>query len=118
MSSARATGPTTELVSVSGPAPPRWVEDWIANSKPTHVPEGDELPGVLVREGQRFSLSEVVIPAVDAMDILTLQQSVAEAYRAVFDVARAGRRHPVRWWAFIPKIHADHGNGLDRYMVF
>jgi chorismate lyase/3-hydroxybenzoate synthase len=118
MSSARAAGATTELLSVSGPAPARWALDWIAESQPTRVPEGEELPSVLVREGQLFSLSEVVIEAVDSMDILTLQQSVAEAYRAVFDVARASRRHPVRWWAFIPRIHADHGNGLDRYMVF
>jgi chorismate lyase/3-hydroxybenzoate synthase len=118
MSSARAIGETTELLSVSEPVPPRWVEDWVADAGPAETPEGVELPNVSVRRGQRFSLTKVVIPAVDSMDILTLQQSVADAYRAVFDAARASQRHPVRLWAFIPRIHADHGNGLDRYMVF
>jgi chorismate lyase/3-hydroxybenzoate synthase len=100
MSPAGATGETTDLVSVSAPAPPEWVEEWVSEA------------------GERFALDKVVIAGVEAMDILTLQQAVADAYRGVFDAARASGRHPVRLWAFVPRIHADHGNGLDRYMVF
>ena len=32
--------------------------------------------------------------------------------------AAASGRHPVRFWNFVPGIHADMGDGLDRYMVF
>jgi chorismate lyase/3-hydroxybenzoate synthase len=50
------------------------------------------------------------------MDILTFQQSVADLYRLVLDQLRGD--HALRFWAFVPSIHADYGNGLDRYMAF
>jgi len=54
-----------------------------------------------------------------AMDILTFQQKVFEAYQTVFQEIEAGvPSHPVRFWAFIPGIHDDLGAGIDRYMAF
>jgi chorismate lyase / 3-hydroxybenzoate synthase len=56
---------------------------------------------------------------VRAMDILTFQQRVFEAYQNVFhDLEALLPSHPVRFWAFIPGIHDDLGAGLDRYMAF
>ena len=56
---------------------------------------------------------------VRAMDILTFQQRVLEAYQRVFqDLEALLPSHPVRFWAFIPGIHDDLGAGLDRYMAF
>jgi chorismate lyase/3-hydroxybenzoate synthase len=56
---------------------------------------------------------------VRAMDILTFQQRVFEAYQNVFhDLEAQLPSNPVRFWAFIPGIHDDLGAGLDRYMAF
>jgi chorismate lyase/3-hydroxybenzoate synthase len=68
------------------------------------------------RTGGGFSLVSVRLSDVERMDILSFQQSVADAYRVVLDRIRG--EHPLRFWAFIPRIHADYGNGLDRYMAF
>ena len=57
-----------------------------------------------------------VITGAEGMDILTFQQSVADAYRTVLEQLRSD--HAVRFWAFVPRIHADYGHGLDRYMAF
>jgi chorismate lyase/3-hydroxybenzoate synthase len=69
--------------------------------------------------GALFSRIEISFGDVPGMDILTFQQTVAEAYGNVFDLlGRLPTPHPVRFWAFIPNIHADMGAGLDRYMAF
>jgi chorismate lyase/3-hydroxybenzoate synthase len=44
---------------------------------------------------------------------------VAEGYRCIFDqLAPLPTPYPIRFWAFVPSIHAGLGAGLDRYMVF
>ena len=46
------------------------------------------------------------------------KRAVGDAYRAIAESLRASGHHPVRFWNFVPGIHADMGGGLDRYMVF
>lgn len=59
------------------------------------------------------------VDGVRAMDILTFQQRVFEAYQSLFrELEAASPSNPVRFWAFIPGIHDDLGAGLDRYMAF
>jgi chorismate lyase/3-hydroxybenzoate synthase len=58
------------------------------------------------------------IPDCAALDAATLERSVADAYRVVAESLRASGHHPVRFWNFVPGIHADMGGGRDRYMVF
>jgi len=110
------TGAISRLPAHWEPSPPPWVSEWLGEArfvddKGPH----DQFP-VRVCTAGGASLVQVVIPAVPKMDILTLQQSVADAYRAVFD--RLGSAHPVRFWAFVPDIHAEMGPDLDRYMAF
>lgn len=97
-------------------APPPWVEECVAAGTPESLRVSLESAKAEARTGNGFSLTSVRFPDVEGMDILTFQQSVADAYRAVLD--RIGSEHPLRFWAFIPRIHADYGNGLDRYMAF
>ena len=52
------------------------------------------------------------------MDADTLRASVAAAYRAVLESARAIGRYPARFWNFIPDIGERMPDGLNRYMVF
>lgn len=48
-----------------------------------------------------------------------LEQAVADAYRLLgSSMQRETRWHPVRIWNFLPRILADGGQGMDRYMRF
>ncbi len=101
------------------PCLPAWVAELpgLAVVEPTAT-RADALVVGLAR-GVAFSRVEVVLSGVRRMDILTFQQAVAEAYRAVFDrLASTATPHPLRFWAFVPGIHEDMGAGLDRYMAF
>lgn len=97
-------------------SPPPWVSEWLDGASLADVtgPQ-DQFPVAACARGG-VSLVRVVIPDIRPLDILTLQQSVADAYRAVFD--RLGNAHAVRFWAFVPDIHAEMGPDLDRYMAF
>ncbi len=53
-----------------------------------------------------------------ALDAPTLERAVADAYAVVAEALRSSGHHPVRFWNFVPGIHADMGSGRDRYMVF
>lgn len=97
-------------------APPPWVSEWLDGASLADATGPlDQFPVAACKRGG-VSLVRVVIPDIRPLDILTLQQSVADAYRAVFD--RLGNAHPVRFWAFVPDIHAEMGPDLDRYMAF
>lgn len=96
----QAVGPEGSRVTRPSEVPrlPKWVE---------------ELANLPIR-----SITEP-FDGVRAMDILTFQQRVFEAYQKVFQEFEAlAPSHPVRFWAFIPGIHDDLGAGLDRYMAF
>jgi chorismate lyase / 3-hydroxybenzoate synthase len=47
-----------------------------------------------------------------------LEQAVATAYHALAGALAQAGCHPVRFWNFIPGIHAAMGDDRDRYMVF
>lgn len=58
------------------------------------------------------------IPDCAALTAGALEQAVADGYAALAESLRASGHHPVRFWNFVPDIHADMGDGRDRYMVF
>ncbi len=47
-----------------------------------------------------------------------LEAAVAAAYGAIGHALSEEDRHAIRFWNFIPAIHADMGGARDRYMVF
>jgi len=47
-----------------------------------------------------------------------LESRIAAAYRAIGALVAREERHAVRFWNFIPRIHAQVEDGRDRYMVF
>lgn len=74
--------------------------------------------GLAVDHPQRWTHVTERVDAVDGMSADRLESAVIAAYgRLAAALAQAGR-HPVRFWNFIPGIHAEMGGGLDRYMVF
>jgi chorismate lyase / 3-hydroxybenzoate synthase len=82
------------------PAPPAWVARLVASTPATwsHLVER-------VEDATALGADEV-------------ERAVTAAYLRLADRLAAERRHPVRFWNFVPDIHADMGDGLDRYMVF
>ena len=66
----------------------------------------------------RWRLVQAQVPDCAALDAVALERAVADAYRTLAESLRASGHHPVRFWNFVPGIHADMGDGLDRYMVF
>jgi chorismate lyase/3-hydroxybenzoate synthase len=110
------------VLPINDARPPIWVGELrgLAATTPAEAAR-DARDALTIRlaAGDSFSRIEVSFGDVPAMDILTFQQTVAEAYRSVFDLlGRLPTPYPVRFWAFIPEIHAHMGAGLDRYMAF
>jgi chorismate lyase/3-hydroxybenzoate synthase len=117
--------------SQPAPANPPVLTSWPVHGPPLWVEElpglraADVVPGLAqglelrLARGESLSRLHVGFDGVRSMDILTFQQTVAEAYRSVFrQLTQLATPHPIRFWAFVPNIHADLGAGLDRYMAF
>jgi chorismate lyase/3-hydroxybenzoate synthase len=113
------TASVIEVSPTATPTPPPWVFDLLGSTPFEDASSWHEAIGLSVARATGLAAVRVVVPGVRAMDILTLQQVVAEAYQSVFEQLRLGPASwPVRFWAFIPGIHAVMSPGLDRYMVF
>jgi chorismate lyase/3-hydroxybenzoate synthase len=88
------------------PEPPAWAVEHFANA----------FRGRADLDGWRLIGTE--IPDCAALDAEALERAVRDAYRVVAESLRNSGHHPVRFWNFVPGIHADMGGGRDRYMVF
>src|SRR5215211_4830680 len=88
------------------PEPPAWAVEHFAEA----LRERGDLDG--------WRLVTAHIAECELLDAAALEVAVGEAYRAVAESLRASGHHPVRFWNFVPGIHADMGGGRDRYMVF
>jgi len=113
------TASIIEVPPSATPAPPPWVFDLLVGTPFEETSSRHEAIQVSVARIKGLAAVRVLVPGVRAMDILTLQQVVADAYQSVFEQLRVGTAPwPVRFWAFIPGIHAVLSPGLDRYMAF
>ena len=97
-------------------APPLWARQLVENGSSTSLPVPLESLEAEMSASDGYTMTSVRLRGVDAMNILTFQASVADAYRVILEQIRGD--HPLRFWAFLPRIHTDYGNGLDRYMIF
>jgi chorismate lyase/3-hydroxybenzoate synthase len=120
MTSTLAAADYREPVVVQrAPAPPLWVTELAGLASVTPVHSHHQSLDVRLARGPAFARFAVSFDGVQSMDILTFQQTVAEAYGAIFaHLAVQPPLYPVRFWAFVPIIHADLGADLDRYMAF
>ena len=83
-------------------------------------PDAPPLPGwVRAFAGQPSVLVSAQFDADPATTLATFEAAVTSAYRSVFRQLDAHPSvRPVRFWAFLPRIHADLGDGIDRYKAF
>jgi chorismate lyase/3-hydroxybenzoate synthase len=93
-----ADAPGAWLVPLAA-APPAWVQ-------------------AVARPEDRFRLVSAEVSDAEQLDTPQLVAAVAEAYGTIAASLRETGHHPVRFWNFVPAIHADMGDGCDRYMVF
>lgn len=98
------------------PDPPAWLSTLVGRA--THHTETTDASVVQVATGAHFTHVQVQVAGADALEPDVLADRVRQAYLAVADVLNGQRRHPVRFWNFVPSIHTPSGQGLDRYMVF
>jgi chorismate lyase/3-hydroxybenzoate synthase len=66
----------------------------------------------------RFVLISAILDDADVVSPEVLQARVTDAYRGLGALLARHERHAVRFWNFIPRIHAQLADGRDRYMVF
>lgn len=65
-----------------------------------------------------FRVLSTQFEAPPTMSRAAFEARVTEAYRWVFDQVERLAVLPVRFWAFIPGIHMDLGDDIDRYKAF
>jgi hypothetical protein len=73
---------------------------------------------LLCAAADRFVLISAIIDDADVVPPEVLQARVTAAYRGLGALLSRHERHAVRFWNFIPRIHAQLTDGRDRYMVF
>jgi chorismate lyase/3-hydroxybenzoate synthase len=94
------------VLAALAPEPPAWAVEHFAAALQDRAGMDD------------WRLVGAEIPDCASLDGPALERAVRDAYRAVAASLAASGHHPVRFWNFVPGIHADMGGGLDRYMVF
>jgi chorismate lyase/3-hydroxybenzoate synthase len=98
----------------------------MVKSQQAEVPTRDSLSHVSQPPGwvaalaadDRFFHTTTTIDDVEELTAEALEARVADAYRGMGASLAREQRHAVRFWNFIPHIHAQVADGRDRYMVF
>jgi chorismate lyase/3-hydroxybenzoate synthase len=94
------------VLAALAPEPPAWALEHFADALRDRAGLDD------------WRLVSADVPDCASLNAPALERAVGDAYRAVAESLRASGHHPLRFWNFVPGIHADMGGGLDRYMVF
>jgi chorismate lyase/3-hydroxybenzoate synthase len=109
--------PSAAGLSILTPHPPAWVATLVGPARLSQVGSATGVTAT-VASGEHFTHVHVVVPQADSMSPDDLAARVREAYLLVADTLTRERRHPLRFWNFVPRIHTPSGEGIDRYMVF
>jgi chorismate lyase/3-hydroxybenzoate synthase len=99
-------------------APPRWVGVALGECEIVRIAEGRRHLMMQIAEGRRFALLTAAIRDAADLGEDELRRQVHDAYDLVLSTLDARRQHALRFWNFIPSLHASLGPGRDRYMVF
>ena len=101
--------------SSSIPKLPSWVRALTAGNRAGRSSSRSSL-GVETRRGKHATLVSARLKDAVALDAAEFEQRTREAYDAVREAV--GALHPVRFWNYLPGIHAPMDERRDRYMVF
>jgi chorismate lyase/3-hydroxybenzoate synthase len=109
--------PTVVGLGALTPRPPAWLGRLVGAARADAIRPQQDL-AVSVATGAHFTHVHVELANADSMPSDALADRVREAYLLVAATLTEQRRHPVRFWNFVPNIHTPSGEGIDRYMVF
>jgi chorismate lyase/3-hydroxybenzoate synthase len=99
--------------------PPLWVAEWVGPAARSMVDAGAaELTPLTILRGTTWSHLSISVAGVRALPEARFESLVADAYGALARALAGERRHPVRFWNFIPGIHDPMASAPERYMVF
>jgi chorismate lyase/3-hydroxybenzoate synthase len=101
------------------PRPPAWVDDLLTDGgvvceDPHEQPRGK----ILSRQTGRFTLLKTAVDEATSISVQAFAEAVAQAYRSLAAELTQQQRYALRFWNFVPDIHAPMGAAGDRYMVF
>jgi hypothetical protein len=106
-------------VAARAAQPPAWALGLVAGTPTRLVPNPHDPAGQLdVAAAGRFLLVTSTIHDAEALSMDALEARVTASYRGIGALLARHERHAVRFWNFIPRIHAELPDGRDRYMVF
>jgi hypothetical protein len=110
---------TSQVVSIAERlTAPAWAFR-LAGGRPGNVPETGPGESVETLSGAEFALTCGRVAGAGAMEPGEFGARVRELYDALAEaVERLPAANAVRFWNFLPDIHAPAGDGLDRYMIF
>jgi chorismate lyase/3-hydroxybenzoate synthase len=110
--------------------PPAWVTALVASASFVDTPAAHPaLSALHVGSANGVTHASVSIPEASHLSAAALEQAVTDAYQALAGALTQAGCHPVRFWNFIPGIHAamdveggdigrEAAHPRDRYMVF
>lgn len=111
------TSPSTLHALVA--APPRWLTELLADTPQRLVEEQrTRFAAVYVRRLPELSFVEIEVSRAASLPPAQFEELVAGVYMSIARLLEDEGRHSVRFWSYVPDIHAPMGEGLDRYMVF
>jgi chorismate lyase/3-hydroxybenzoate synthase len=100
------------------PRPPRWVQDLLGEDD---LRLSAPLPfsgAPTASDNNGFTLLAASVDQVTSLSSGAFIEAVRCAYQALAADLSTRGRHPLRFWNFIPDIHAQLGPVGDRYMAF
>jgi chorismate lyase/3-hydroxybenzoate synthase len=98
--------------------PPAWALALVAGAPWVADSPGDPGWTLHYASAGRFLLATLTIDDAETLSADALEPRVADGYRRLGALLTQYDRHAVRFWNFIPQIHAQVADGRDRYMVF
>lgn len=108
-----------QLLTVQPTTPPTWIAELLGIELRPHLEQSS--PGLRLWSGERggYRFVQLVTEDLGGLDPDAFEQYVARAYEALLSGLDAfEERHPVRLWNYVPHIHQEAGEGLNRYMRF
>jgi chorismate lyase/3-hydroxybenzoate synthase len=101
------------------PRPPAWVDDLLTDGGVVPEDPRMHLGGKIVsRRTGRFTLLGTAVREATSLSVHDFADAVSQAYRSLAAELTQQQRHALRFWNFVPDIHAPMGAAGDRYMVF
>jgi len=94
------------------------VRGWVGTARAETRTTADGLGAFTRRHGRLYSVLRIAIDDIAQLDDHEVEEAVRSAYGEFQRELACARRHPIRFWNFIPGIQTPATTAPERYMVF